>query len=81
VVLITPPFLLVLKLPLDSCHHLEVPIPHLELGVAPSLWKKVDLALVVLVVTHCLLPLSSLRPSEPHVHLCHQDQLALLESH
>jgi hypothetical protein len=40
------PFLHVL--PLDSCLHLEVPIPHLELGVAPVLRKMVDPILVVL---------------------------------
>jgi hypothetical protein len=33
--------------PLDSCLHLEVPIPHLELGVAPVLRKMVDPILVV----------------------------------
>jgi hypothetical protein len=43
-------------LPLDSCLHLEVPIPHLELGVAPVLGKMVDLDLVVPVVAHHLLP-------------------------
>jgi hypothetical protein len=31
VVLLPPPFLLVL--PLDPCRRLEVPIPHLELGL------------------------------------------------
>jgi hypothetical protein len=71
------PCLLVHALPLDPCHRLEVPLPHLELGVAPLLRKKVDPILVVLVLAHHLLPSSS----EPRCHLCHQDQLALLESH
>jgi hypothetical protein len=48
------PFLHVL--PLDLCLHLEVPIPHLELGVTLVLRKMVDLVLVVPVVTHHLLP-------------------------
>ena len=55
-VLITPPFLLVLKLPLDSCHHLEVPIPHLELGFALLSRKKVDPVLGVPKIAHRLLP-------------------------
>jgi hypothetical protein len=48
------PFLHVL--PLDLCLHLEVPVPHLELGVTLVLRKMVDLVLVVPVVTHHLLP-------------------------
>jgi hypothetical protein len=56
VVLLLPPYLLVLTLPLDPCHCLEVPVPHLELGVAPSSRKKVDLALVVPTVAHRLSP-------------------------
>jgi hypothetical protein len=48
------PFLHVL--PLDSCLHLEVPIPHFELRVAPVLRKMVDRVLVVPEVTHQLLP-------------------------
>ena len=48
------PFLHVL--PLDSCLHLEVHVPHLELGVAPILRKMVDLYLFVIVVAHHLLP-------------------------
>ena len=44
------------RAPLDSCLHLEVPIPHLELGDAPMLRKMVDLDLVVLAVAHHLLP-------------------------
>ena len=68
-------------LPLDPSLHLEVPIPHLELGDALMQRKKVDLVLVVPVVAHHLSPLFSLRPLELHLHLHHQDQLALLESH
>jgi hypothetical protein len=48
------PFLHVL--PLDSCLHLEVHVPHLELGAAPMLRKMVDLDLVVPMVAHHLLP-------------------------
>jgi hypothetical protein len=73
--------LLVLVLPLDPCHRLSVLVPHLELGVAPLWRKKVDLALVVPMVVHRLLLWSSWQPSEPHVHLYHQDKLALFESH
>jgi hypothetical protein len=47
------PFLHVL--PLDSCLHLEVPVTHLELGVALVLRKTVDHVLVVPEVTHLLL--------------------------
>jgi hypothetical protein len=68
-------------LPLDPTLHLEVHVPHLELGDAPMWWKRADLVLVVPVVAHHLSPLFALRPSEPHPHLHHQDQLALLESH
>jgi hypothetical protein len=78
VVLVPPcPFLHVL--PLDPCLYLEVSVPHLELGVAPLLRKRVDLVLVVPVVAHHLSPYFSLRSLELHLH--HQDQLALLESH
>jgi hypothetical protein len=56
VVLLPPPFLLVLVLPLDPCHRLDVPVPHLELRVAPLLRKKVDLALVVSMVAHRISP-------------------------
>jgi hypothetical protein len=49
-------FLLVLMLPLDPYHPLDVLVPHLELGDAPLLRKKVDLALVVPMVAHCLSP-------------------------
>jgi hypothetical protein len=48
------PFLHVL--PIDSCLHLKVPVSYLELGDAPMLRKMVDLALVVPVVAHHLLP-------------------------
>jgi hypothetical protein len=40
----------------DPCLHLEVLVPHLELGDAPKSRKMVDLALVVPAVTHHLLP-------------------------
>jgi hypothetical protein len=40
-----------------------------------------DLALVVPVVANHLSPSCVLRPSKHHLNLCHQDQLALLESH
>jgi hypothetical protein len=56
VVLLPSTFLLVLVLPLDQCHRLEVPVPHLELRVAPSSRKKVDLILGVPVVAHRLSP-------------------------
>jgi hypothetical protein len=38
VVLLIPPFHLVLVLPLDPCHCLGVLVHHLELGVEP-LWR------------------------------------------
>jgi hypothetical protein len=76
-----PPSLVLLVLPLDHVPLLEVPIHRLELEDAP-LWRKMaDLALVVPVVTHHLLPSCALQPSKHHLHLCHQDQLALLKSH
>jgi hypothetical protein len=50
-----PPYLLAHTLPLDPCYHLEVLVPHLDLGVASSLRKKVDLVLVVPMATHLLL--------------------------
>jgi hypothetical protein len=74
-----PPQLGLLVLPLDHTPPLEEPIHHLELGGAPLLRKKVDLALGVPVVTHLQSPW--LRPLEHRLHLYHQDQLALLESH
>jgi hypothetical protein len=47
------PFLQVL--PLDSCLHLEILVPHLELGDAPLLRKMVGLDLVVpaVAITYC----------------------------
>jgi hypothetical protein len=39
--------------------------------------KRVDLALVVPVVAHLQSPWCELRPLECHLHLHHQDQLAL----
>jgi hypothetical protein len=68
-------------LPLDPVPLLEVPVHCLELEDAP-LWRKMaDLALIVPVVAHHLSPSCALEPSEHHLHLYHQDQLALLESH
>jgi hypothetical protein len=68
-------------LPLDPALLLEVPVHHLELGDTPVSRKKADLVPIVPVVAHHLLPSYALRSSELHLHLCHQDQLALLESH
>jgi hypothetical protein len=80
-VVLLPSALVVPMLPLDPVPLLEVPVHHLELENAP-LWRKMaDLALVVPMVAHHLLPSCALRLSEHHLHLCHQDQLALLESH
>jgi hypothetical protein len=76
-----PPWPVLPILPLDHAPLLEVPVHHLELGDSPVLRKKVDLVPVVLVVAHHISPSCALRPSELHLHLCHQDQLALLESH
>jgi hypothetical protein len=68
-------------LPLDHVPLLEVPVHRLELEDSP-LWRKMaDLSIVVPVVAHHLSPSCALRPSEHHLHLYHQDQLALLESH
>jgi hypothetical protein len=50
------PCLLVHALPLDPCYHLKAPIPHLDLGVAPSFKKKVNLVLFVHAVAHLLSP-------------------------
>jgi hypothetical protein len=66
---------------LDPTPLLEVPVHRLDLGDAPLSRKMVDLASVVHVVVHHLSPLCASRPSELLLHLCHQDQLALLESH
>jgi hypothetical protein len=68
-------------LPLDPSPLLRVPVRRLELGDAPLLRKMVDLLHVVPMVAHRLSPLCALRPSELLLHLYHQDQLALLESH
>ena len=75
------PYLVLHVFPLDPALHLEVHVPHLELGDAPMWRKKVDLTFVVPAVAHHLLPLFALRPSEPHPHLHYQDHFALLESH
>jgi hypothetical protein len=56
VVHLLPPCLCVLVLPIDPYYHLEVPIPHLEMRVAPPSRKKVDLTLVVPAVAHRLSP-------------------------
>jgi hypothetical protein len=80
-VVLLPLSLVLLVLPLDHTPLLDEPVHHLELGDAPLLRKKVDLALVVLMVAHLQSPWCVLRPSEHHLHLYHQDQLALLESH
>ena len=76
-----PPSLDLPMLPLDLALLLEVPVHHLELGDAPVSRKKADLVPVVPMVAHHLLPSYALRSSELHLHLCHQDQLAFLESH
>jgi hypothetical protein len=80
-VVLLPPSLDPLVLPLDHALLLEVPIHHLELGDAPLLRKMADLAPVVPMVAHRLSPSCALRSLELLLHLCHQDQLALLESH
>jgi hypothetical protein len=75
------PSLVLPVLPLDPVPLLEVPVHRLELEDA-QLWRKMaDLAPVVPVVAHHRSPLCVLRPSKHHLHLCHQDQHALLESH
>jgi hypothetical protein len=76
-----PPSLDLPVLPLDPALLLEVPIHHLELGDAPMSRKMVDLVHVAPVVAHHLSPSCALRSSELLLHICHQDQLALLESH
>jgi hypothetical protein len=70
-VVLLPPYPIVHVLPLNSCLHLEVPVPHLELVDAPVLRKMVDLDLGVPAVAHHLSPLFVLRPLEPHPHLHH----------
>jgi hypothetical protein len=52
---ILPPCPFLPVLPFDSCLLLEVPIPHLKLGVAPLLRRMVDLVFVVPEVAHHLL--------------------------
>jgi hypothetical protein len=47
-----PPLLGLLVFPLDHTPPLEEPVHHLELGNAPLLRKRVDLALVVPMVAH-----------------------------
>jgi hypothetical protein len=72
-VVLLRPALVLPMLPLDPVPLLEVPVHRLELEDAP-LWRKMaDLDLVVPVVTHHLSPSCVLRPSEHHLHLCHQD--------
>jgi hypothetical protein len=80
-VVLLPPSLVLLVLPLDHAPLLEVPVHYLGLGDAPASRKKVDLVPIVPVVAHHQSPLCTLRPLEHHLHLCHQDQHALLESH
>jgi hypothetical protein len=80
-VVLLPPKPVLLVLPLDHAPLLEVPVLHLELGDALASRKKADLVLVVPMVAHHLSPSCALRPLELHLHLYHQDQLALLESH
>ena len=80
-VVLLPPSLVLPVLPLDHAPLLEVLVHLLGLGDAP-LWRKmVDLALVVPMVAHLQSPWYVLRSLEHHLHLHHQDQLALLESH
>jgi hypothetical protein len=57
-----------LVLPLDHTPLLEGHVHHLELGNAPSLRKKVDLAPSVLVVTHLQSPWCESRLLEHHLH-------------
>jgi hypothetical protein len=80
-VVLLPPSLDLLVLPLDHALLLNEPVHHLELGVAPLSRKMVDLVPVIPVVAHHLLPSCVLRPSKFLLHLHHQDQLTLLESH
>jgi hypothetical protein len=80
-VVLLPPHLRHPVLPLDHTPPLEEPVHQLELGGAPLLRKKVDLALGVPMVAHLQSPWYELRPLEHRLHLYHQDQLALLESH
>jgi hypothetical protein len=66
-----PPLRDHLVLPLDHTPLLDEPVHRLELGGAPLLRKKVDLALGVPVVAHLQSPWCELRPSEHHIHLHH----------
>jgi hypothetical protein len=65
-VVLLPLSLVLPVLPLDHAPLLEVPIHHLELGDAPVLRKKADLAPVVPVVAHHQSPLCVLRSLEHH---------------
>jgi hypothetical protein len=80
-VVLLSPLLVLPVLPLDPIPLIEVPIHRLELGDAPLSRKMVDPVPIVLVVAHHPLPSCVLWPSEFLLHLHHQDQLALLESH
>ena len=53
--MLLPPYHVLHVLPLDPDLHLEVHVPHLELGDAPVLRKMVYLDLVVPTVAHHLL--------------------------
>jgi hypothetical protein len=68
-------------LSLDLAPLLEVLVHRLGLEDAPLSRKMVDLVPVVPMAAHHLSPLCALRPSKLHLHLYHQDQLALLERH
>jgi hypothetical protein len=70
-----------LVLPLDHTPLLDEHVHQFELGDAPLLRKKVDLAPFVPVVAHLQSPWCVLRPLEYLLHLHHQDQLALMDSH
>jgi hypothetical protein len=63
-----------LVLPLDHTPLLDEPVHRLELGDAPLLRKRVDLAPFVPVVAHRQSPWYVLRPLERILHLHHQDQ-------
>jgi hypothetical protein len=76
-----PPSLDLPMMSIDPALLLEVPVHHIELGDAPVSRKKANLVPIVPVVAHHLLPSCILWTSELHLHLYHQYQLALLESH
>jgi hypothetical protein len=80
-VVLLPPLLVLPMLPLDPDPPLGVPVHRLGLGDAPLSRKRVDLVPVVPMVAHHLSSACALRPLEFLLHLHHQDQLALLESH